>query len=143
MNYIKINDEIASEFLINTYIAFLVGVPVVFVSGDEELCEAVKETNGNIKTTAVKKGIGNSVINIHPELANEKIKAAVEEALKGDYKNCLVKLPDSFKVEIGYLNHKYAYAASFYPGAKLVDSTTVLYEADNYFNVLRMFMFLA
>jgi D-amino peptidase len=142
VSYIKINDEIASEFLINTYTASLVGVPVVFVSGDEEICEAVKNTNDNILTAAVKKGVGNSIISIHPELAIEKIKNGIEEALKGDYKKCLVKLPDSFKVEIGYLNHKYAYAASFYPGARLASTTTVIFEADNYFDVLRMFMFL-
>ena len=142
VNYIKINDEIASEFLINTYAASLVGVPVIFVSGDEELCQSISKTNENIKTVAVKKGVGNSVISIHPELAAEKIKRSIEEALKGDYKNCFVKLPDSFKVEIGYLNHKYAYAASFYPGARLINPMTVAFEANNYFDVLRMFMFL-
>jgi D-amino peptidase len=142
VNYIKINNEIASEFLINTYTASLVGVPVIFVSGDKELCEAVSKTNKNIKTLAVKKGVGNSIISIHPELANEKIKSIIEEALKGNYKDCFVKLPDSFKVEVGYLNHKYAYAASFYPGAKLINPMTIVFEADNYFDVLRMFMFL-
>jgi D-amino peptidase len=142
VSYIKINGEVASEFLINTYVASLVGVPVIFVSGDEELCEAANKTNKNIKTVAVKKGVGNSVISIHPELANERIKNSVQEALKGDYKNCFVKLPDSFKVEIGYLNHKHAYAASFYPGARLIDTMSISYEADDYFDVLRMFMFL-
>jgi D-amino peptidase len=142
VNYIKINGEVASEFLINTYTASLVGVPVVFVSGDEELCEAINKTNNNIKTAAVKKGVGNSVISIHPELAIEQIKNRVEEILKAGYKDCFVKLPDSFKVEVGYLNHKYAYAASFYPGAKLISPMTIAFEADNYFDVLRMFMFL-
>lgn len=143
VNYIKINDEIASEFLINAYIASLVGVPVVFVSGDEELCDIVDKTNNNIKTVSVKKGVGNSIVSIHPKLAVEKIKSNVEEILKGDYKKCLVKLPNNFKVEISYSNHKYAYAASFYPGAKQIDTTTIVFEADNYFDVLRMLMFLA
>jgi D-amino peptidase len=120
----------------------LVGVPVVFVSGDEELCEAVNRTNNSINTAAVKKGVGNSVISIHPELAIEQIKNSIEQVLKGDYKDCFVKLPDKFKVEVGYLNHKYAYAASFYPGAKLIDPMSIVFEADNYFDVLRMFMFL-
>lgn len=142
VNYIKINDEIASEFLINSYTASFVGVPVVFVSGDEELCSEVAKTNNNIKTVAVKKGFGNSVVSIHPELAVERIKQGVEEALRGDYKKSLVKLPDSFKVEISYLNHKHAYAASFYPGAKQISPTNIVFEADNYFDVLRMFMFL-
>jgi D-amino peptidase len=142
VNYIKINGEVASEFLINTYTASLVGVPVAFVSGDEELCKTINRTNNSIKTAAVKKGVGNSVISIHPELAIEQIKNRVEDALKADYKDCFVKLPDSFKVEVGYLNHKYAYAASFYPGAKLISPMTIAFEADNYFDVLRMFMFL-
>jgi D-amino peptidase len=143
VNYIKINEEIASEFLINAYTASFVGVPVVLVSGDEELCEAVNKTNSNIKTVAVKKGVGNSTISIHPELAVDRIKAAVKDILKGDYSDCLVALPDKFKVEIGYSNHKYAYAASFYPGAKLISPTNIVFEADNYFDVLRMLMFLA
>jgi D-amino peptidase len=142
VDYIKINDEVASEFLINNYAASSVGVPVVFVSGDEELCQAVNSTNSNIRTVAVKKGVGNSVVSIHPELALEHIRNGVEEVLKGDYKNCFVKLPDSFRVEIGYLNHKHAYAASFYPGAKLKSPTTITFEAEEYFDVLRMFMFL-
>jgi D-amino peptidase len=142
VNYIKINDEVASEFLVNTYIASLVGVPVVFVSGDEELCDEVRKTNSNIKAEAVKKGVGNSVISIHPQLAVENIKSSVEEILKSDFKNCLVKLPESFKIEISYVNHKYAYAAAFYPGARLVDATTIVFETSNYFDVLRMFMFL-
>lgn len=143
VNYIKINGEIASEFLINTYTAAYVGVPVIFVSGDKELCHAVKRLNNNISTVAVKEGIGNSVVSIHPELAVEKIQSSVEKALKEDYKGCIVKLPEKFAVEIEYLNHKYAYGFSFYPGAKLVSPTRVAFESDNYFDVLRMLMFLA
>lgn len=142
VNYIKINDEIASEFLVNAYAASLVGVPVVFVSGDEELCCSINKTNSSIKTVGVKKGVGNSVVSIHPGTAVKKIKSGVEEILKGDFKSCLVKLPDKFKVEISYTNHTFAYAASFYPGARLEGTTSVIFEADNYFDVLRMFMFL-
>jgi len=40
--YIKINDIYTSEFLMNAYTAAMLGVPVVFVSGDRGLCESVK-----------------------------------------------------------------------------------------------------
>ncbi|GAH02092.1 unnamed protein product, partial [marine sediment metagenome] len=37
---------------------------------------------------AVNKGVGNSVISIHPQLAVEKIKGGVESILKGDIDKC-------------------------------------------------------
>jgi len=42
IDYIKINGELASEFLFNAYVSALVNVPVVFVSGDKGICEDVK-----------------------------------------------------------------------------------------------------
>jgi len=44
-NYIKLNEKLASEFLIHSYAAATVGVPVVFLSGDEGLCKEVNAIN--------------------------------------------------------------------------------------------------
>lgn len=74
LSYMKINDELASEFLINAYTASYVGVPVVFVSGDAGLCEHVRQINKNISTVGLNRGIGDSVISIHPQLAFNSIK---------------------------------------------------------------------
>ena len=41
-DYIKINDDIASEFTINAYTSAYYNVPVPFLSGDEMLCEHAK-----------------------------------------------------------------------------------------------------
>lgn len=43
---------------INALIAGLCGVPVVFVAGDQAICDQVTELFGNVATVAVKKGIG-------------------------------------------------------------------------------------
>jgi D-amino peptidase len=141
MSYIKINGEYASEFLINTYTAALVNVPVVFVSGDTGLCEHVNKINPSIKTVGLKKGIGNSVISIHPKVAFDRIKQGVEDSLKGKVGDCRIQLPKKFEVEISFSNHVKAYKASFYPGVKKISSTNIIYETDDYFEVLRMFMF--
>jgi D-amino peptidase len=141
LSYIKINGEYASEFLINTYIAELVKVPVVFVSGDLGLCEHVKKINSNITTVGLNKGVGDSIISIHPNLAFEKIKQGVEDSLKGKIKNCRIKLPSKFEVEISFINHTKAFKGSFYPGIKQISSTNLLFSTDNYFEVLRMIMF--
>lgn len=68
LSFIKINGEYASEFLINAYTASLVSVPVVFVSGDMGICESINKINPNIKTVGINKGIGDSVVSIHPNL---------------------------------------------------------------------------
>ena len=140
---LKINGELADEFLINTYTAGLVKVPVVFVSGDESLCNTVKKLNDNIRTVPTKKGVGNSVITSHPDEVAAKTKTAVQEAL--NEKNrllCKVELPPEFKIEISYIKHTQAYKASFYPGVSRLNPNTILFETDDYFEVLRMFSFL-
>jgi len=140
-NYIKLNGEYASEFLIHGYAAATMGVPVVFISGDEGICKDAEKVNKNIKTVAVNKGVGNSVISIHPKLAVEKIKSSVESKLKEDIDKCKIKLPEHFKVKISYKKHADAFKASFYPGIKQISSTSLVFETDSYFEVLRMLLF--
>ncbi len=139
--YVKINEHYASEFLINSYTAALENVPVVFVSGDAGLCEDAASLVPGLTGVAVKEGQGNATINIHPQLAVEKIRAGVKVALAGDLLRCRLQLPQHFTVEISYKNHAKAYSSSFFPGACLKDDNTILFEADNYFNVLRLFSF--
>ncbi len=139
---VTINGRYASEFLIHAYAASTKNVPVVFVSGDTDLCGEVKEVNPGIRTVDVKKGSGASTINIHPELAVQKIRESARQALSGDFQICRISLPDRFKVEITYKNHFDAFRASFYPGAQLTDALTIAYEAENYFDILRCFLFI-
>jgi D-amino peptidase len=139
--YVKINERYASEFLLNTYTAALVNVPVVFISGDGGVCAEAEAFVSNLGTVAVKQCVGNSTINIHPQLAVEKIRAGVEAALKGDVSKCRIRLPDHFSIEAAYKEHVKAYQSSFFPGASLKDPYTVQFEADDYFDVLRFVLF--
>jgi D-amino peptidase len=141
LSYVKINGEYASEFLINAYTASLLGVPVVFVSGDEGICENVKAINENIRTVPVGKGIGNSVISNHPNVVFKQITQMVGDSLKNDTNSCKIDLPAEFKVELGFVEHAKAYKASFYPGMKKVGAATLLFETKEYFEVLRMLNF--
>jgi D-amino peptidase len=142
-NYVMIslNGQPASEFLINTYAAASVGVPLVFLSGDRGLCEDVTALNKNIATVAVKDGIGDSTTSIHPGLAVERIQAGVAGALKGDVSRCKVSLPKHLAIEIRFRRHQSAYHTSFFPGVRLVDPYTVRFESDEYFEILRFISF--
>jgi D-amino peptidase len=138
---ININGRAASEFLMHTYAAASVGVPVVFVSGDKGLCEEVKEVNSNITTVAVKEGIGNSTVSLHPQVALAQIRSGTARALHGDPALSLLKLPEHFSVDVKYQRPYDAYKNGFYPGAKQMDDTTLRFESDHYYEVMRFFLF--
>jgi D-amino peptidase len=140
---ITVNGERASEFLLNAYTAALVGVPVVFVSGDEELCENVRNKNANIRRLAVNRGTGASVVSMHPGLAVKRTEEEVKAALAGDLKKCAIGLPSRFAVELRFVHHFHAYRASFYPGVEQVSPRTARYETNEWFEVLRMLQFVA
>lgn len=140
-NYMKVNGEKASEFVINSYLAADYGVPVVFLSGDKMLCDKAKEFNSGIETLAVKEGLGGATVSINPELACEFIKEGVINGLK-HIEKCKIEIPEKFEVEINYKEHKEAKHASFYPGVAQIDSHTVKYTAGSVkeFATTRMFI---
>ncbi|MCR4392270.1 MAG: M55 family metallopeptidase [Candidatus Acetothermia bacterium] len=139
--YIRINDLYASEFLLHGYAAALRGVAVAFVSGDAGLCEEVRGVNPRIPTLAVKWGVGQSTVSIHPKRAVQEIQDGVRRALEGALDQCRLPLPPRFVVEIGYKDHTKAYRAGFYPGARLQGSHRVEFETDDYLEVLRFLLF--
>jgi len=141
MIYIKINEQYASEFMVSAYTAGLVGVPVVFLSGDAAICQEAQALIPGLATVAVKHGVGNTTVNIHPHLAVERIRAGVEAALKADVSKCRVPRPDHFSVEMRYQRHADAYHASFFPDVSQIGTHAVQFEADDYFEVLRFFKF--
>lgn len=130
INYIKVNGEYASEFVLNSYSAADYGVPVVFLSGDKMLCEKAKEFNKGIETVAVKEGVGGATISINPELACDLIKEGVKNGLK-HISSCKLNIPEKFEVEINYKEHKNARHASFYPGVTQTDAHTVKFTANS------------
>lgn len=140
-NYMKVNGEYASEFVINSYLAAKYGVPVVFLSGDKMLCETAKKFNKNIETLAVKEGVGGATISINPDLACELIREGVKNALK-HISACKIEIPEKFEVEIEYKEHTYAKRASYFPGVRQTGPHTVAYTAQDIdqFSITRMFI---
>ncbi len=146
LHHVKINGEIASEFLINALYAAYLEVPVVFLSGDLKLTKAVQKLNPNIEVVATKEGRHGAVVSKHPNVTNQEIEEKVEKVLKGkkeeDLFSNLIELPFNFKIEIQYKNFNDAYKASFYPGAKLVKDDIIEYETKDYYDALVMMKFL-
>lgn len=140
---VKLNGKYASEFVINAYTAAMYGVPVVFLSGDEALCEAAKELVPGITTYATKKGFGSACISKHPDTVCKELYRAARDAFSGDYKkNCALKLPEHFALEITYRDINDCTRYACYPGAVRLDGKTLLFESDSYKEILRAIHFI-
>jgi D-amino peptidase len=143
ITHITINDRYTSEFLIHTYAAAFAHVPVVFVSGDKGLCDEVAQFNPHIETVAVKEGIGNSTVSIHPGLATARIRDGVKKALEGDVAQCQTPLPARFSVDVQYKDHFKAYLYGFFPGASQKAPSTVHFDSESYYEVMRFLLFVS
>ncbi len=139
--WLKINDEIGSEFTLNTLTAAYFGVPVVFLSGDKMLCENSKKLVPSLESLAVKEGIGGATLNIHPDLALEKIREGVKKGLR-QREECKIDLEESYKLEIRFRDHMDGRKAKYYPGVEEIDGFTVKFEAKNFLDVLIARMFI-
>jgi len=137
-----INGLPVSEFHLYLYAGAMLGVPVVFVSGDEATCAMATEANASIRTVAALRGIGASTVSIHPDVIEDRIRAGVREACRADASACAIELPDRFTLELRFKEAARAYRASHYPGVSVVDDTTVRFEATEYGEVLRALMFI-
>jgi D-amino peptidase len=138
---VLVNGEPVSEFTLHANVAEMLGVPVVFISGDEGICSDAREYIPQIHSVSVNRGVGNSAICIHPDIAVADIREKVRLALTGDLQGCRFALAPSFTVEIEYKNHPAAYRFSFYPGASLTADCKVSFETKNWFDAMRFIHF--
>ena len=137
----RINGEYASEFLIFAYAGAHLGIPTVFLSGDDGIANRAKRFSKDMVTYSTKMGFGNSVESVHPKVAIENIEKLVEEALSGDMSRHKFEIPEKFELEVQYFRHFEALRNCFYPGAKLEGTDTVRFETDDYYEVLRFLHF--
>lgn len=138
---VRINGKRASEFMIHAYAGAYFGVPSVFISGDEGICNHAQELVPGITAYATKRGVGNSVTSKHPELTVEEIEAAMHGAVKNGFSDCLITLPQEFEATVKYAKHPTAYSKSQYPGARLLDEKTISFTSNDYLEVMRFFHF--
>lgn len=140
-NYVKINGSLASEFLLHAYTGASRGVPSVLVSGDQMLCDHVKQHDPAITAVAVKESLGRATINLPTDLACEKIRQGAREALEhSDLRPMAV--PELLTLEINYKDHFKALHASYYPGVKMLDDFTVSYTAHSMDELMTARMFI-
>ena len=136
---VVINGVSLPEAGINALIAGYYDVPVVFISGDDAVCKQAKDLFGTIETVAVKEGIGNAALNLHPEVAREHIRSGVSKSLQNldTYKPYKLKSP--YKLELTLKNEILVHQKSYYPGAKRTGDWELTYEHADLMEVIKAF----
>jgi D-amino peptidase len=136
---VSINGVSLPEAGYNALIAGLYGVPVVFVAGDRAVCEQAKELFGEVETVAVKEALGNVAVNLHPEVARERIRAGVEKALRNleQYKPYRMTSPYTMKLQLkreAAIND-----GALYPGAERTGDWELTFASDDLLEVMKFF----
>lgn len=123
----------------NALIAGYYDVPVVFVAGDEALCGQARQLLGEVATVAVKQGIGGAALSLHPEVARERIRTGVADALKNLGKYKPYKLPPPYKLVLKLKEETMVYNGQFYPGAKRTGDWELTFESNDLMDVIKAF----
>lgn len=137
----SINGKIASEFSFNHQVANHYSIPCIFLSGDQVICDEAQISVPGIETLAVKEGVGESTLDIHPEEALERIYEGVTRGLEKKAE-LVQEEPPFYHVSFQYRAHSLAYRASFYPGVRKVSPYEVVFEGKNIIEVLTTKMFI-
>jgi D-amino peptidase len=143
---VELNGRTASECLIYAYAAASVGVPLVFLSGDQQLCEEASGLIDGLHTVATLQGFGASVRSMLPAEAVQRIQAGMQtaaiRAASGPAVTSLA-LPEAFHFKLCFNKASDAYAKSFYPQVRQVSDTELVLESRRYFDVLTFLWFAA
>ena len=136
-----LNGRSIAEMQLFGTMAAVLGVPLVLVSGDEQLCADAAVENDAIHTVAVQRGVGNSTVSIAPDLSVDQIQREAEISLTGDLSSKLLPVADHWQMTIHYHRASLAYRARWYPGASPVGDTGIEFRTREYFEVLRLIQF--
>ena len=136
---VSINGVSIPEVGINALIAGNYDVPVVFVAGDQAICEQAKSLLGLVETVAVKEGIGGAALNLHTEVSQQKIRAGVEKALQNLGQSKPFKLSSPYTLVLKLKKEETVYRAALYPGAERTGDWEVTYTSEDLMEVIKAF----
>ena len=136
---VKINGISLPEAGLNALIAGHFNVPVVFVSGDQAICDQAKALFRKIESVAVKEGIGAATLSLHPEVAAQLIKAGVERAIRNRANYRPYRMTPPYRLVLTLKDEKMVDNGQYYPGAKRTGKWELTFESPDLMEVLKAF----
>jgi len=129
---LKLNGTTVPEAGFNAAIAGDLGVPVVFLSGDQTIGEDAKRLFGAIETVAVKQAIGFYAARMmHPEEAQRLIRDGVKRGIerRGEIKP--YRLSHPVKLEMRFNDIVSAELVSYLPGVERPRGNTIIFTGPD------------
>ena len=139
---VRINGEHCSEARINAAVAGCFGVPVIFVSGDQNACADARSFLPWIEAVQVKQAIGRyAAASLSPEEARAAIKAGVQRAVSGLAKNAAkpYAFASPIALELVFTSTAKADMASLLPGSQRIDGRSLRYAHQDFLTIFRAF----
>ncbi len=134
IEYYKLNDKFIGEIAQFALSRGAIGLPLIFLSGDDAACKEAEELIPQIITVSVKQGLGRScAISLSAEKARQLIREGVKTALKKHEQNPVppLKWEGPYVLEKRFFHTDAADATAQLNGAERIDSQTVLFRADD------------
>jgi D-amino peptidase len=136
---IYLNGEPTGETRLNAAFAGHFGVPVLLVAGDAAVCDEARRVLGDVSTVAVKDGIDKFSANcLHPEVAQQQIRAAAADAVRDHVRYAPYKLDPPYTVGVEWNSTTIAATCALIPGVRMTGSRSVEYETQDYPELMRV-----
>jgi D-amino peptidase len=134
IEYIKLNGRPIGEIAQSALYDGALGLPLIFLSGDEAACREAEELVEGVTTAAVKKGTGrNCAVSLSVAESHRLIREGVTEALRKQTAEPIPPLAwePPFVLEKRFFHTDAADRYAQQPGYERADSLTVRYRGDD------------
>jgi D-amino peptidase len=134
IEYIKLNGRPIGEIAQAALYDGALGLPMIFLSGDEAACREAEELVPGVTTAAVKRGVGrNAAVSVSMVESHRRIHEGVTKALQKQASAPIRPLAwePPFVLEKRFFHTDVADRYAQQPGFERVDSLTVRYRGDD------------
>ncbi|MFC2166475.1 M55 family metallopeptidase [Acidobacteriota bacterium] len=131
---LSVNNVSLPEAGYNALIAGLHDVPIVFLAGDNWICQQAKNLFGEITTVETKVGMGRAELGLHPEVVRDLIRLEVTKAVKDLGKFKPYKLNPPYTMVLKVRNEK-----ELYEGAERSEAGEFTFTSPDFLEVMDAF----
>lgn len=118
----------------NALIAGLYDVPVVFVAGDNWICDQLTSLLGNVGTCVTKTGMGTAELGLHPEVVRDQIRRGVTDALRNSNRFKPFLLDSPYTMVLKVKKEK-----DLYPGTKKRNDGEFVFTSSDFLEIMDAF----
>lgn len=139
IDYYKLNGRKIGEMAQFALFCGALGLPMIFLSGEEDACQEALSFIPGIVTASVKQGLGRgSAISLSAQVAHRRIRAGARQAVENHRARPIPPLvwEGPYVLEIRFFSTSDADARAAQPGVERVDPQTVRIHSDSMTDII-------